>query len=36
MSAVLRTLTLVVLTGVAYGAGRTNTAHTLPCRAGLL
>jgi hypothetical protein len=36
MSAVLRTLSLAVVVAVAYGAGRINTAHTAPCRAGLL
>jgi hypothetical protein len=36
MSAVLRTIGLVVFVAVAYGAGRTNTAHTAPCRGGLL
>ena len=36
MSAVLRTISLAVVVAVAYGAGRTNTAHAAPCRGGLL
>jgi hypothetical protein len=36
MSAVLRTIGLVVFVAVAYGTGRTNTAHAAPCRPGLL
>ena len=33
---VLRTLGVVVFVALAYGAGRTNTEHTAPCRQGLL
>ena len=36
MSAVLRSIGLAVFVAVAYGAGRTNTAHAAPCRRGLL
>jgi hypothetical protein len=36
MSSVLRTISLAVFVAVAYGAGRTNQAHTAPCRRGLL
>jgi hypothetical protein len=36
MSAVLRTLSLAIFVAVAYGTGRSNTAHAAPCRPGLL
>ena len=36
MSAVLRTIGLLVFVAVAYGAGRTDTADAAPCRGGLL
>ena len=36
MSAVLRTISLAAFVVVAYGAGRTNTAHAAACRRGLL
>lgn len=36
MSAVLRTISLAVFVAVAYGAGRTSTTSTAPCRGGLL
>ncbi len=36
MNAVLRTLSLAVFVALAYGSGRTNTAHCAPCRPGLL
>lgn len=36
MSAVLRTISFAAFVALAYGAGRTNTAHAAPCRRGLL
>ena len=36
MSAVLRSIALVAFVAVAYGAGRTSTASTAPCRQGLV
>lgn len=36
MSAVLRTIGLLVFVAVAYGAGRTNTTEAAKCRGGLL
>ena len=36
MSAVLRAISLAVFVTVAYGAGRTSTTSTAPCRRGLL